>query len=135
MEDVCPKAIVMTSKLMLTAEKARQFAKEWIEAWNSHDPDRIVEHYSSDIVFSSPFIKRMGTDASGCLRGRDSLAAYFTAALSKFPTLRFELRSVFHGVDALTILYKSVNGLIAAETMVLGDDSRITRVWAQYHKL
>ena len=125
----------MAPKLMLTAEEAKKFAKEWIDTWNSHDPDRIVEHYSSDIVFSSPFIKRMGIDASGCLRGRDSLSAYFTAALSKFPNLRFELRSVFHGVDALTILFESVNGLLAAETMVLGEDRRITRVWAQYHKL
>ncbi len=120
---------------MLTAEKASQFAKEWIDAWNSHDPDRIVEHYSSDIVLSSPFVKRIGAGASGCLHGRESLLAYFTVALSQFPALRFELKAFFYGVDAITVLYESVNGLLAAETMVLGDACQVTRVWAQYDKL
>ena len=48
--------------------------------------------------------------------------------------LHFELRTVFRGTDALTIIYKSVNDLLAAETMVLSDDCHIKRVWAQYDK-
>jgi SnoaL-like domain len=119
---------------MLTAEKASQFAEEWIEAWNSHDLNRILAHYSDDIVFSSPFVGSVGGVATGALSGREALGIYFRAALSKFPTLRFELRTVFHGTDVLTIVYKSVNDLLAAETRVLSDDFQIKRVWAQYDK-
>jgi hypothetical protein len=124
----------MKLKPVLTREEARRFADEWIDAWNSHDLGRIVEHYSGDIEFSSPFIKGIGVDASGCLRGRESLLAYFAAALSKFPDLHFEFRAVFCGVEALTVLYESVNDLLAAETFVLSDAGKIKRVWAQYDK-
>jgi ketosteroid isomerase-like protein len=33
---------------MLTQTTAEAFASEWIEAWNSHDLDRILAHYSDD---------------------------------------------------------------------------------------
>ena len=119
---------------MLTAGNATQFAEEWIEAWNNHDLNRIGAHYSDDIIFSSPFVASVGGVATGCLCGREALRVYFKAALSKFPSLHFELRTVFHGTDALTIIYKSVNDLLAAETMVLSGDCHIKRVWAQYDK-
>jgi hypothetical protein len=119
---------------MLTAGKASQFAEKWIEAWNNHDLEHIVTHYADDIVFSSPFVASVGGVATGTLCGRAELRVYFKEALSKFPSLRFELRTVFHGTDALTIIYESVNDLLAAETMVLSDDFLVKRVWAQYDK-
>ena len=119
---------------MLTAGKASHFAEEWIEAWNSHDLNRIVAHYSNDVIFSSPFLASVGGVATGSLLGREALGVYFKAALTKFPSLRFEMRSVFYGADALTIVYKSVNDLLAAETMVLSEDFHVKRAWAQYDK-
>jgi len=49
---------------------AREFAAEWIAAWNSHDLDRILEHYSDDFEITTPMIKMaMGVD-TGCLKGK-----------------------------------------------------------------
>jgi hypothetical protein len=31
---------------MISQEMAQQIAKEWIEAWNSHDREGILAHYS-----------------------------------------------------------------------------------------
>ena len=39
----------MTSEL-----DAKRFAREWIEAWNSHDLDAILSHYATDVVLTSP---------------------------------------------------------------------------------
>ena len=119
---------------MLTAEIVKQFAQEWIQAWNSHDLDLIVEHYSAEIVFSSPFVASIGTNSAGCVTGREALRAYFKAALDRFPDLQFKLRGVFRGNDALTIVYDSVNSLVAAETMILDDTRQAIRVWAQYDR-
>ena len=104
---------------MLTIEQAREFARQWISAWNFHDLDSIAAHYSDEIVFSSPFVEKLGAGVSGSVHGRTALLKYFTAALGKFPSLRFHLRAVLVGVDTVTILYDSVNGLLAAETMAL----------------
>lgn len=120
---------------MLSMEQAHEFARQWISDWNLHDLDSIVAHYSDKIVFSSPFVERLGARVSGSVHGRAALSKYFAAALGKFPSLRFHLRAVLVGVDAVTILYDSVNGLLAAETMAFDEAGRITRVWAQYDKL
>jgi hypothetical protein len=120
---------------MLSTEKANEIARQWIADWNAHDLDRIISHYHSDIVFSSPFLNRIAGNASGSLQGRPALLTYFSAAFDRFPSLKFQLRAVLVGIDTVTILYDSVNGLLAAETMELDDDGQITRVWAQYDRL
>ena len=119
---------------MLATKAANEFARQWIAAWNAHDLDLINSHYSDDVVFSSPFVKRIGADDSGSLRGRAALLEYFRAALAKFPVLSFQLRSVFIGIDTVTIVFDIVNGFLAAETMALSDTGKITRVWAQYDR-
>ena len=119
---------------MLTTNEANEFARQWISAWNAHDLALIMEHYSKNVVFSSPFAERIASETSGSLRGRAALVRYFGEALHRFPSLRFQLRAVLTGIDTVTILYDSVNGLLAAETMMLNDDHQITRVWAQYDR-
>jgi ketosteroid isomerase-like protein len=36
---------------MSTPEKAAQLASDWLEAWNAHDLDRILAHYSETVEF------------------------------------------------------------------------------------
>ncbi|MGH3529462.1 MAG: nuclear transport factor 2 family protein, partial [Pseudonocardiaceae bacterium] len=37
---------------------AAAFADDWVEAWNSHDLDRILSHFTDDVVFTSPVAAR-----------------------------------------------------------------------------
>ena len=69
---------------MMTASKAQEFAQEWIAAWNAHDLDSILSHYSADIVLTSPVAARILNDSSGTVRGKDALRAYFTRGLEEF---------------------------------------------------
>lgn len=48
---------------------AQRFAQGWIEAWNSHDLDRILSHYTDDFEFYSPLIGAVTGDVSGRVRG------------------------------------------------------------------
>jgi hypothetical protein len=117
---------------MLTAVEARELARDWIEAWNDHDLERIIGHYADDVVFSSPFIQKIGTSPSGTIVGTKVLRAYFKAALASYPALTFRLHAVLRGIDSVTLLYESVNGSLAAETMILNREHRVSRVLAQY---
>jgi ketosteroid isomerase-like protein len=38
----------------MQAEFARTFTEEWEEAWNAHDVERLLVHYTDDVVFQSP---------------------------------------------------------------------------------
>jgi hypothetical protein len=112
---------------------AKVFAQEWIEAWNSHDINAILSHYADDIQFTSPFIVKLLNDPSGTLRGKDKLRSYFEKGLPAYPDLKFELVEVLTGMDSVTLYYKSVKGLMAAEVMFLNEKGKVTRVEAHYN--
>ncbi|MDP9013943.1 MAG: nuclear transport factor 2 family protein [Pseudomonadota bacterium] len=55
---------------MIERTWAEEFAKEWIDAWNSHDLERILSHYADDFEMSSPLIMERNMEPSGVCAGR-----------------------------------------------------------------
>ena len=121
--------------MIVTEPTAAEFGKTWIEAWNSHDLDRVLEHYAEDIAFHSPFIVKVLGDDRGRINGKQALRAYFAKALAAYPDLHFELHAILSGVNGITLYYTSVKGLLAAETMVLNTSGNIAIVHAHYNHL
>ena len=117
---------------MITDEQAATFGREWVEAWNAHDLDRILAHYHPDVEFRSPFVAKIAGEPSGLLKGVAALRPYFAEALKKFPDLRFTDLRAHAGVSSITLTYRSVMNLYAAEVMVLDDRGRVVRVEAHY---
>lgn len=116
---------------MLDKAFAERFAREWIEAWNAHDLDRILGHYADDFEMSSPYIPPFAGEASGRLKGKQAIGAYWSKALQLAPDLHFELVSVLVGADSLTLYYKGHRGM-AAEVFVFGPDAKVTASFAHY---
>ena len=117
---------------MISREFGEEFAKEWIEAWNSHDLERILSHYADDFTMSSPYIALIAGVASGTLTGKALVRAYWAAAtLEKMPTLRFELVQTLVGADSVTIYYQGVKGMVA-EVFFFGHDHLVRRAAAHY---
>ncbi len=118
--------------MTVTKEFAEQFAREWIESWNAHDLSRVLSHYTDDFEMSSPFIAQMSGEPSGILKGKEKVAAYWTAALKKFPDLHFELQNVFVGASSVVIHYRTSFGRIAAEVLFVNETGRVYRAAAHY---
>ena len=76
------------TSLDLSADLIAEFEREWIEAWNAHDIDRILSHYRDDVRFVSPIAARSGA-RHGEVRGRHALRAYFERGLARYPALHF----------------------------------------------
>ncbi len=107
------------------------FAREWIEAWNAHDVDRVLAHYEDDFEMSSPFIAAFTGVASGRLRGKAEIRRYWKIALERVPDLRFELLEVFSGVRSLVIRYRGHKGPVA-EVFHFGPSGKVTAASAHY---
>ena len=123
----------VTGHLRLDSEFARGLAAQWFDAWNGHDLEAVLRHYADDVEFTSPFaVELVGRD-DGTLHGIDELRAYFSGALAAFPDLRFSELRVAEGVSSITLCYRSLRGLDAAETMFLGQDGKIRRAFAHYY--
>ncbi|MBI5518042.1 MAG: nuclear transport factor 2 family protein [Deltaproteobacteria bacterium] len=109
----------------------RAHVASWIDAWNRHDLEAILAHYTDDIALCSPrVVERLG-HADGWLRGKHALRGYFALGLQN-PALRFELVGVTLGVGALCVVYRRENGALVTDTAELAPDGRIRRMVACY---
>jgi hypothetical protein len=116
---------------VITADFADRFAREWIDAWNAHDVDRVLKHYSDDFVLSSPYIVSIAGVESGYLAGKEAVRAYWLEALRRMPALRFHLLGCCIGVRTLVIHYRGVAGL-AAECFTFERGGLVIRADAHY---
>jgi hypothetical protein len=117
---------------MLTESQVRQFAAEWVRAWNSHDLDAILSHYAPDIVLTSPVAARLLKHPVGLVTGKSALRDYFKRGLEAYPNLAFELLDVMWGLSSVVLYYKNQNGTTSGEFMELDANLKITRVVANY---
>jgi hypothetical protein len=118
--------------LPLQASFARELAQDWVDAWNSHDLEKIMTHYGDEVLLTSPVaLKVLGGD--GTLRGKAALRTYFQRGLQAFPDLRFDLIDVLWGTETIVIYYlNNVRGSKTVEVMLLNPAGKIGRVWANY---
>ena len=118
--------------LPLQAQFAQEFARDWVEAWNSHDIDRILTHYDDDVVLVSPVALNLLKN-DGSVRGKDALRAYFLRGLEAYPDLRFDLIDVLWGLETIVLLYaNNVRGNKTAEVMQISLAGKVLCVWANY---
>ena len=117
---------------MVTGEWAKEFAKEWVASWNAHDLDRILSHYTDDVVLISPVAAKLLNDPSGNVRGKAELRAYFSKGLEAFPSLKFELADVLWGLSSIVLYYTNQRGTKTGEFMEIDTHGKVTRVVANY---
>jgi ketosteroid isomerase-like protein len=122
----------MSANYLMTEDEARSFAADWIDAWNSHDLDRIMKHYAEDVVLVSPVAAQLLNDPGGTVRGKDALREYFQKGLNAFPQLRFDLIEVMRGLSSIVLYYTNQKGTKSGEFMELNPQRKITRVVANY---
>ena len=84
--------------------------RTWIEAWNSRDLERVLTLYDDAAEMTSDRIPLMGFDASGTVRGKDALRAYWGKALGLVPNLHFSLIDVFVSPDSAVVFYENERG-------------------------
>ena len=110
----------------------KEFAADWVEAWNSHDLNRVLSHYEEDVVLTSPRIKLILGNDDGTIRGKAALRDYMGMALKKIPDLRFTLDRVFSGVNTVVLEFHTTDGRHGAEFMEFGPNGLVSRVSANY---
>ncbi len=93
---------------VVSKAQGEAFAREWADAWNSGDLDRILSHYSDDFEMRSPLMVELGFSDDGALRGKDAIRSYWEKGMAVDPPIRFELLGVYCGVGAVAIHYRSL---------------------------
>lgn len=117
--------------VLITNDFARHFANEWIAAWNAHDLERILAHYTDDFEMASPVIMQLMHEPSGLLRGKAAIRDYWAQALALRPDLHFELVQAFAGAQSVVISYRGHRGL-SAEVFWFDAALKVCRAAAHY---
>jgi ketosteroid isomerase-like protein len=104
---------------------AADLGREWIAAWNSHDLERVLALYTDDAEMTSDKIQALGFAASGTLRGKDRLRAYWGKALGMLPNLRFDLIDTYVSPDSVVVFYQNERGAQICEYLRLDAKGKI----------
>jgi ketosteroid isomerase-like protein len=113
----------------------KEIALDWIDAWNKKDIDRIMSHYSEDIIFFAPtVIKRWGI-IDGRINGKEQLRKHFLKGFELAPNLHFEFIDLLTGVDGITIIYKRETGAMVADVIQLDNNGKGKIVKAYYGEI
>ncbi len=84
--------------------------RAWVEARNTRDIERVLTLYDEDAVMTSDRIPMMGFDASGTVRGKAALRAYWGKALGLIPNLHFTVIELFVSPDSVVVFYENERG-------------------------
>lgn len=99
--------------------------RQWIDAWNSHDLERILALYSDDAEMTSDKIPALGFDPTGTVRGKERLRQYWRKGLDLLPNLHFTLIDVYVSPDSLVVFYRNDRGAKICEYLRLNADGKI----------
>ena len=117
----------------MNLDEAKRFAEEWVTAWNNHDIDAVLTHYTDDFEMTTPMIQRVLGIESGTLKGKRAVGDYWRAALVKVPDLKFTIIEVTCGIGTVSIYYNAVMGKKAIETFFFNENGKVYRSMASYN--
>lgn len=107
--------------------EAERFADQWVAAWNAHDLDAVLSHFTDDAVFTSPVAARILPETDGILRGKDAIRRYWAVGLEKIPDLHFEVIHVYTGLDTIVLNYRNQTGALVNEVLRVGEEGLVVR--------
>jgi ketosteroid isomerase-like protein len=121
---------------MISSDFANKFSNDWIAAWNSHDIETILSHYTDDFTLESPIAAQAVPDSGGILKGKAAVGKYWSERLQVMTNLFFEVHEVLTGISGLTIYYiNKGSGRKAAEVFFFNEDGKVAKSFVYYAEL
>jgi hypothetical protein len=81
-------------------------ARDWLNAWNTRDINRIMLHYHEDVEFYSPTVIKRWNEPEGRLIGKTALRNHFLKGFEDGNHIKFELLGILGGLDCVAMVYR-----------------------------
>lgn len=120
----------------MTKEFTHDFARQWLESWNSRELDRILDHYSEDFSIQTPMALKLFPESGGTISGKRNVKEYWKKGLELIPDLEFELKDLLTGIDSISIYYTNIaTNTEAVEMMYFNDQNKVNKVIVSYSNI
>ena len=117
----------------MTKEFANAFARDWVGAWNAHDIEKILLHYSEDFTIETPMAAKLYPQSHGIVVGKSEVRKYWTIGLEKSPNLKFEILDVLVGVKSLGLyLFNTSSNKKSVELMSFNSEMKVDKAIVIY---
>ena len=111
---------------------AIKFTREWVRAWNAHDVEAVLAHFDDEVVFTSPVALELFPQTAGVVRGKPALRAYWVAALTRVPELKFAVEHVYQGIETIVINHRNQTGGLVNEVLRFTDENLVVEGHGTY---
>lgn len=111
----------------MTEAQLLQLGHRWIEVWNNHDLESILDLYSIDAEMTSPVISHLKLSDSGVLKGREALQKYWSYGLRMLPNLHFAPLDVSTSPNSMIIRYRNERNHTICEYLRIGSNGKIVQ--------
>jgi ketosteroid isomerase-like protein len=119
--------------MIITKDFATAFAISWVDAWNAHDLEKILSHYSEDFTIESPLAIQLYPQHNGVVIGKSEVRKYWTIGLERSPDLRFEVVDILIGVNSLALyLFNASSNKKSVEVMHFNSEQKVDKVIVCY---
>ena len=120
---------------MMSEAEIRAGIDAWIAAWNRHDLDAIMSHYSDEVEVQGPSVVERWGRPDGRLHGKQELRRHFERGLELTPDSHFELEDVLFGPEQFAMVYRKQDGVRVLEVVRANDAGESADVQFFYSRL
>ncbi len=110
---------------MTKADQNKQIALNWIDAFNKHDLEKLLELYAEDAVHFSPKLKTREPQTNGWIKGKPALRLWWEDAFKRLPSLQYLLQNLVINEEQLLMEYlrkvEGENDMMVAEILEIKD--------------
>jgi hypothetical protein len=117
---------------MIKDNLVEYFERSWIDAWNNHDLDKIMEPFADEVEFISPNIFFRSAITDGKLIGKEALRAHYKQSLELSEDLEARSVEVLLGVDSIVVIYRRENRGELASFMIFDANEKIISMREHY---
>lgn len=119
----------------MTKEFASAFARDWVDAWNAHDLEKVLSHYTEDFTIETPMAAKLVPESQGFVVGKSEVRKYWTIGLQKRPDLKFEILDVLVGVNSVGLhLFNTSSNMKSVEVMSFNSEMKVNKAIVIYSK-
>jgi len=75
----------------MTSEQNKKIARNWFEAFNEHNLEKLLSLYSDTAEHFSPKLKIRMPETQGLIKGKQALREWWQDSFNRLPTLNYEV--------------------------------------------
>ena len=99
--------------------KTIQIARQWFEAFNAHDLEKLLTLYHDDARHYSPKLKVRRPETNGYIVGKEALRRWWQDAFDRLPSLRYE--RTYWLPDGKAVFMEYVRHVEGEEDLIVGE--------------